>query len=46
MGFHVVPTDSNLVNSYIQKNYKFIAVGVDFLFLGNKCEEIMREIRR
>lgn len=44
MGFHVVQPDPIAVTKYIDKGYSFLAVGVDFLYLGTKCREIMQRI--
>ncbi|MDD5629896.1 MAG: aldolase/citrate lyase family protein [Elusimicrobia bacterium] len=42
MGIHVVQPDPAQVKRYAAKGYSFIAVGVDFLYLGDKCLESMR----
>ena len=44
-GFHIVEPDAAIVKSYIDKNYSFLAVGLDSLYLGRKCEEIIRKIK-
>ncbi|MDD5454080.1 MAG: hypothetical protein PHW62_01070, partial [Candidatus Ratteibacteria bacterium] len=44
MGFHVVQPDSKLVNDYKLKGYTFLAVGLDTLYLGTKCREVLSEI--
>ncbi len=45
-GIHVVQPDPDLVFKKISMGYNFIAIGTDFLFLGNACEKIMNEVRR
>ena len=45
MGFHIVQPDSGLVNNYRLKGYTFMAVGLDTLYLGTKCREILNEIK-
>jgi 2-keto-3-deoxy-L-rhamnonate aldolase RhmA len=45
MGFHAVQPDALLANSYIEKGYTFLAVGVDMLYLGNKCRETLSGIK-
>jgi len=44
-GVHVVQPDENQVNKFINKGYKFIAVGLDALFLGNKVQETLNGIK-
>ena len=44
MGFHIVQPDSKLANEYKLKGYTFLAVGLDTLYLGTKCREILNEI--
>ncbi|MBI5677949.1 MAG: hypothetical protein HZC52_05545 [Planctomycetes bacterium] len=44
-GFHVVQPDSSAVKLYLAKGYVFIAAGVDMLYLGVKCSELMRDIK-
>ncbi len=41
-GFHVVQPDSVMVGKYRDKGYAFIAAGVDMLYLGTKCSEVLR----
>lgn len=41
-GFHVVPTEIELVNKYLNKGYSFLAIGLDTLYLGNKCRELLK----
>lgn len=45
VGIHVVEPDVGLALEKIKMGYKFIAVGIDFLFLGNACINTMREIK-
>jgi 2-dehydro-3-deoxyglucarate aldolase len=42
MGFHVVQPDPVATMNYRSKGYSFVAVGVDELYLGNKCRETLR----
>jgi 2-keto-3-deoxy-L-rhamnonate aldolase RhmA len=44
-GIHVVPPDVDLTLEKINNDYKFIAVSVDFLFLGNFCIDTMKKIK-
>lgn len=46
MGFHVVQPDVKKVRDYQRRGYKFLAVGLDSLYLGLKSRETMNEIRR
>ncbi len=43
-GIHVVEPDVELTLEKIRRGYKFIAVSIDFLFLGNACISTMNEI--
>jgi len=45
MGFHIVQPDPGLVKNYELKDYTFLAVGLDTLYLGTKCREILNEIK-
>lgn len=45
-GIHVVQPDSEKTKFYLSKGYSFIAVGLDTLYLGYKCREVMAEIRK
>jgi len=45
MGFHIVQPDSKLVNDYKLKGYTFLAVGLDTLYLGTKCREVLNKIQ-
>ncbi len=44
MGFHVVPPSAGAANYYIKRGYAFLAVGIDTLYLGQKCKEVMSVI--
>lgn len=44
MGFHIIKTDIKTVNYYKKRGYAFLAVGLDTLYLGNKCREIIRSL--
>ena len=46
MGYHVINPDAKEVQGYLDKGYTFVAVSLDTLFLGVKCADIMRELRR
>ncbi|MDD5310590.1 MAG: aldolase/citrate lyase family protein [Candidatus Omnitrophica bacterium] len=45
MGFHVVEPDIKRAKELKQKGYKFLAVGLDSLYLGRKCLEVTGELR-
>lgn len=45
LGFHVVPSDYNLVLSKIESGYSFIAFSLDTLFLGTHCRNQVKNIR-
>jgi len=40
-GFHVVQPQPKLAASYKKKGYSFLAIGLDTLYLGTKCKEII-----
>lgn len=44
-GFHIVQPDTKKLNYYKERNYSFLAVGIDTLYLGTKCLEITREYK-
>jgi len=44
MGYHVVQPDARSAQEYIKRGYTFLAVGVDFLYMGCKCDEVMTKI--
>ena len=46
MGFHIVQPDPELANEYRLKGYTFLAVGLDTLYLGTKCREVLNEINK
>ncbi len=46
MGFHVVQPDMEKVKEYIGKGYLFMAIGLDTLFLGTKCREVIGDISK
>lgn len=46
MGIHVAYPEPEVVNKFIKKGYKFIAMGTDMTFLGNACVENIRKIRK
>ncbi len=43
-GFHVVPIDYEPFEEKVDEGYKFIAHGLDSLFLAKGCETIMKKI--
>lgn len=45
MGFHVVQPDKEKVQQYIERGYVFLAVGVDILYLGKKCRDVIMGLR-
>ena len=44
-GFHVIPPETQEVESIINLGYKFIAVSLDTLFLGSLCKKIIKDLR-
>jgi 2-dehydro-3-deoxyglucarate aldolase len=45
MGYHVVEPDRDAVRRRIERGYTVIALGVDFLFLGNACRGAMAGLK-
>jgi 2-dehydro-3-deoxyglucarate aldolase len=45
-GIHVVEPDADAALEKIKTGYKFIALSIDFLFLGNACINTMNEIAK
>jgi len=45
MGFHVVQPDVDAAADRISKGYTFVAVGLDTLYLGTKCDEVLSAVR-
>lgn len=45
MGYHVVKPDLKKVNEIVDKGYTFVAIGLDTIFLGEKCREILGGIK-
>jgi len=43
-GFHVVQPDAKLALEFIKKGYSFLAVGIDTLYLGQKCNEVLGKL--
>ena len=43
-GFHIVQPDYKMVNYFREKGYTFLAVGVDMLYIGTKCREVIKNI--
>lgn len=46
MGFHVVQPDSATTTDYRKKGYSFVATGVDFLYIGGKCREVLADLQK
>lgn len=46
MGYHVVSPDHRLAADKIEEGYRFIAIGTDFLFLGQACREEMASLKQ
>ena len=46
MGIHVAYPEINIVNQFIRKGYKFVAMGTDMTFLGNTCREKLSKIKK
>lgn len=44
MGYHSVPTDAKLAKEKIAEGYHFLAVGTDFLYLGDNCRSIIQDL--
>ena len=46
MGIHVVMPDVSAVKKRIEEGYRFIALGIDTLFLGCSCRDCLKAIKR
>jgi 2-keto-3-deoxy-L-rhamnonate aldolase RhmA len=46
MGFHSVYPDIKKAVQLRQAGYSFLAVGIDTLYLGTKCKEVLQGIRK
>jgi len=44
-GFHVIPPDAKEVKKIINLGYRFIAISLDTLFLGNLCKKVLNEFK-
>jgi 2-keto-3-deoxy-L-rhamnonate aldolase RhmA len=44
MGFHVVQPDPTMTAHYKDRGYSFVAVGVDILYFGNKCRQVLASL--
>jgi len=44
-GYHVIKPDANAVKEKIKGGYNFIGVSLDTMFLGTKCQDVMKEIK-
>ncbi|KJU81332.1 4-hydroxy-2-oxovalerate aldolase [Candidatus Magnetobacterium bavaricum] len=45
-GFHIVKPDAEAANYYKKQGYSFLAVGLDTLYLGQKCKDVLEQITR
>jgi 2-dehydro-3-deoxyglucarate aldolase len=45
LGFHVISSDSTLLNEKIEEGYTFLAFSLDFFFLGDKAREEMLKVK-
>jgi len=45
-GYHVIESDSKVLQEKIDKGYTFLAFSLDFFFLGDKAREEMAKIKR
>ena len=46
LGFHVIEPDVNLLNEKLNDGYNFVAFSIDFLFLGRKIDQELKEVLR
>ena len=46
IGFHAVTNTSSDINSKIRKGYKFVAIKLDTIFLGESCDSTLRKINK
>lgn len=45
LGFHVIPSDHQVLIEKIDKKYTFLAFSLDFFFLGDKAREEMNHLK-
>jgi 2-dehydro-3-deoxyglucarate aldolase len=45
LGFHVVEPDAVVLRDKVARGYTFIAVSVDFMFLGTACRSVMKAVK-
>lgn len=45
-GFHVIPPDAKEVNKKIKEGYTFVGFSLDALFLGKKCLEEIKQVKK
>ncbi len=45
-GFHVIPPDVDALLAKIKEGYKFLAFGLDTLFLGQSCKKAVESAKR
>jgi len=46
MGIHLAYPDTDKINQFIKKGYKFIAMATDMTFLGDSCQSSLKKIKR
>lgn len=46
MGIHSVQPDPTRASQYIKKGYSLVAVGVDELYLGQMCRDVLKGIKK
>ena len=44
MGFHIVKPDSDIAKRHKKKGYSLLAVGLDTLYLAEKCKQIIKTL--
>jgi hypothetical protein len=45
MGFHAVPPDSRIMSEGVKTGYRFLALSLDHMFLGEVCLRTLQETR-
>ena len=46
MGIHVAFPETETLNKFIKKGYKFVAIGTDMTFLGDTIREKLDKIKK
>ena len=46
MGMHVAYPETETVNKFINKGYKFLAIGTDMTFLGDTIRDKLKKIKK